>query len=143
MFSLVYVSSATRLFTPEELRELLKVSRSNNTALGISGMLLYKAGNFIQVLEGDEAVVQSVYGKIARDPRHRGCLVLIRQHQARRNFEQWSMGFVNVDNADTRSLPGYDEFMNVSFLDRRFAADPSQAHKLLLSFRQTMSSCSD
>ncbi len=51
-FFLVYVSSATRPFFREDLRVLLETCRKNNAELGVKGMLLYKDGNFTQVLKG-------------------------------------------------------------------------------------------
>jgi hypothetical protein len=51
MLSLVYASSAKQLFSEEDLTALLQQSRDNNTRLGLSGLLLYKDGNFMQVLE--------------------------------------------------------------------------------------------
>jgi hypothetical protein len=55
MFSIVYVSSALKPFSKTDLLTLLEKSRENNTSLGISGMLLYKDGNFMQVLEGESS----------------------------------------------------------------------------------------
>jgi hypothetical protein len=55
VFALVYVSSATKPFSPDELSELLAQARVDNAALGITGMLLYSNGNFMQVLEGGGA----------------------------------------------------------------------------------------
>ncbi len=58
MFFLVYVSSAVRPFSRVDLDDLLATSRANNARVGITGMLLYKDGNFMQVLEGDEEAVR-------------------------------------------------------------------------------------
>ncbi len=41
MFFLVYVSSATRPVSGEDLRALLETCRKNNAELEITGMLLY------------------------------------------------------------------------------------------------------
>ena len=50
IYSLVYVSSATTLFSESELDEILATSRENNARSSISGMLLYKDGNGAAVL---------------------------------------------------------------------------------------------
>lgn len=50
MFSLTYVSSVVEPFSERELGELLPKSRENSRRLDITGMLLYKDGNFMQVL---------------------------------------------------------------------------------------------
>ncbi len=52
MFFLVYVSSAVVPFTPAALVDLLATSHKNNSKSAVSGMLLYKDGNFMQALEG-------------------------------------------------------------------------------------------
>ena len=64
--SIIYVSSATELFTSETLRDLLAVSRRNNAARGISGILLYWDGNFLQYLEGPREQLDLLMTKVGR-----------------------------------------------------------------------------
>ena len=87
MFSIVYVSSAVQPFSQSELIALLESCRKNNAAAGVTGMLLYKEGSFMQVLEGEQTNVQQVFAKIARDPRHAGVSVLLKQNLAARDFD--------------------------------------------------------
>jgi hypothetical protein len=93
MSSLTYVSSATVPLSAEELRALLAKSRSNNERDGITGMLLYKDGNFMQVLEGPREVVMSVQKRIYGDPCHHGLLVLLQRDVKERSFGSWSIAF--------------------------------------------------
>ncbi len=65
MFFLTYVSTATRPFSKTDLSELMTESHENNARLGLTGMLLYKDGNFMQVLEGEEGDVRALYQKIS------------------------------------------------------------------------------
>jgi hypothetical protein len=58
MFRIVYVSAASEPFSDQQLKELLQKSRQNNVAAGITGMLLYKDGTFMQTLEGPELAVK-------------------------------------------------------------------------------------
>jgi Sensors of blue-light using FAD len=60
MFSVVYLSEASVPFSEKDLRELLTKSRENNSELGLTGMLLFKSGNFLQVLEGKKEKVGSL-----------------------------------------------------------------------------------
>jgi hypothetical protein len=133
MYRLVYVSSAVNLFTDEQLAQLLEVSRRNNTAADITGMLLYVEGNFIQVLEGDETVVMTTHQRIAKDPRHCGLITLLQGREGEREFTDWSMGFRKVEGSEAASLPGYSEFLNKG-------AGPDQqrsaALRLLENFRR-------
>ncbi len=138
MYSLTYVSSATRPFTPEELRALLTVSRTNNDRAGVTGMLLYKDGNFMQVLEGEREAVLVTKARIAADPRHRGFLVLLTGESAQRQFGSWSMAFRDLQTAGNLNLEGYDEFMNTPLTDPRFVQVPTDCQKLLMVFKRSM-----
>ena len=107
MIELIYVSAETRPFSSEELAELLQVARANNTELGVTGVLLYLEGSFLQVLEGPEDVVMELFDKIGLDRRH-GSVVLIRRSEIEtRNFGEWSMGFREVSASEARMLDGY------------------------------------
>lgn len=138
VFSLVYVSSATVPFTPEELVDLLKQSHEKNARLGITGMLLYKDGNFMQVLEGDEAAVRGLYETIRRDPRHHDVITLLEEEVPQREFSEWSMGFVDLKKVDVRDVPGYSAFLSTPLTGDAFAANPSRCRMLLRMFRTNM-----
>jgi hypothetical protein len=138
MFQLVYASSALRPFSEPELRTLLRKARQNNVKLGVTGMLLYKGGNFLQALEGEQEVVTTLLTSIESDPRHRGVLVLLRRTSEQRDFPDWSMGFRNLANQDAGNMPGYSDFMNTSLTGAELSQDPNRCMKLLLLFKKNM-----
>lgn len=138
LFHLVYVSSATAPFSDADLLELLKRSRANNTAIHITGMLLYEGGNFMQVLEGDKSAVEKVHARISRDPRHRGLMTLLKGEIPQRSFSDWSMGFRKIDPKEAAQLAGYSEFMNLDWRGTEMLANPGKALKLLAVFRDSM-----
>lgn len=72
MRQLIYVSSTKRDVPDATLNEILSVSRRNNEPAGITGMLMYLEGGFLQVLEGERAQVESTYQRICADKRHWG-----------------------------------------------------------------------
>ncbi len=111
LFSLVYVSTATRPFSDAELLDLLRQSRARNATIGVTGMLLHKDGNFIQVIEGPEEQVRELFALISADPRHHGIIVLHEERIPARQFEHWSMSFVNLDAETVRDVPGFDDFL--------------------------------
>jgi Sensors of blue-light using FAD len=76
VFFLTYVSTATRPFSKADLSELMTKSHENNARLGLTGMLVYKDGNFMQVLKREEGDVRALYEKISDDPRYKGTIVL-------------------------------------------------------------------
>lgn len=93
LFSLVYTSNAAKVFSDEELSDLLAESRKANQDASITGLLLYRNGRFVQFLEGPESRVRDVYGRIAADRRHTMVRVLVDGHPPERTFSDWSMGY--------------------------------------------------
>ena len=52
------------------LADILRVSRTNNEAAGVTGALMLYDDWFAQVLEGPEATVRGLYDRIRADRRH-------------------------------------------------------------------------
>jgi hypothetical protein len=137
MLSLTYVSSAAKLLSVADLVEMLQSIRPKNEGLLLSGMLLYSGGNIIQVIEGPEGAVESVFGAIATDPRHRGVLVLLRETIQQRAFPDWSMGFRYLGRSVLSDIAGYNDFVQ-SPLSEGLGPQASSAYKLLEVFRENM-----
>jgi hypothetical protein len=139
--SIVYVSTATPGLNAEELEELLKVSRRNNQRDGITGMLLYVEGNFMQAIEGTPDRIRDLYQRLECDPRHRGLNKLVDEPLAQRQFAQWSMAFRQVTVASLRAMEGFSDFLDRGFDTEAMRAWPDKAHKLLLTFREVTFAC--
>jgi hypothetical protein len=139
LIQLVYVSSASKPFSAQELVVLLECSRRNNAQVGITGLLLYREGNFMQALEGEAAEVSRLHDRIAIDPRHRGLITLVKRPLVERAFAEWAMGFRNLDAPEVRGQPGYSEFLNEDWLGTALQKNPDHAMKLLHLFRRGMS----
>ncbi|HLW94376.1 MAG TPA: BLUF domain-containing protein [Solirubrobacteraceae bacterium] len=136
---MTYVSSATDLFSTQQLTDLLRRSRDANERAAISGMLLYKDGNFMQTVEGPREAVDDLEARLARDPRHRGMLVLLRGEREQREFDGWSMGFRDLTvAAELAEVEGYSEFLETPLTADAFGADPDASQRLLLAFKRHM-----
>lgn len=62
------------------LRSPIRPHRAHGASFGgITGMLLHFDGNFEPVIEGPTATVEALLAMIARDPRHHGCMELLRR----------------------------------------------------------------
>ena len=136
MFYLVYVSMAAENISKEDLLKILAESRENNSKAGITGMLLHKDQNFMQVLEGEEAAVRALYQRILLDPRHRGILTLVEGERGERHFADWSMGFQDLSTPEARATPGYSEFLDLPLTAEEFTTDPGRCEKLLWAFKR-------
>lgn len=97
-YKLVYISNANNDLLATELYDIIKISTINNRKLGISGMLFFKSGMFMQVLEGDkDTIVNLYYNHIVHDNRHHDCKVVIEGYDNRKTFERWDMHFNAFD----------------------------------------------
>ncbi|GAB5520262.1 MAG: hypothetical protein RhofKO_25130 [Rhodothermales bacterium] len=106
----VYSSSARRALSDAELQDILAASRRNNEPVGVTGLLLYVEGNFLQILEGAQEDVESTYERIMRDERHSQILRLVSGHHPTRQFPDWSMGFRRVNRTELDAqLPGFSD----------------------------------
>jgi len=101
--TLVYSSKAKIQFTDDSIRSLTEKSSCNNALSGITGLLLYGSGNFLQVLEGNNSSIHILFERIRRDPRHDDCELLFEHTRDRRLFPKWNMGLLNLDG------PGYTD----------------------------------
>jgi hypothetical protein len=93
LHALVYVSTARHRLSLDEIDRLLERARVRNEREGVTGVLLYNDGCFMQYLEGPAAGMSVVYTAIQRDSLHGGLIELQRDMPTQREFQEWSMGF--------------------------------------------------
>jgi hypothetical protein len=85
-----------------ELANILASARRRNLADGITGMLLYYRGEFVQILEGKKQSVDKVYqNHIGPDARHSAISIVCQNPIASRSFSQWTMGFVGPEDIES------------------------------------------
>lgn len=137
MMQLVYISQATDLFSPGQFPHILEKSRKNNAALGVTGMLAYDAGAFIQVLEGQEGAIRRLYDKILKDPRHQSCRILTENAIRAREFGHWQMALIDTEGR----FATHDQYLSFGIMDftkdiARYGRDASRARRLLTKFRE-------
>jgi Sensors of blue-light using FAD len=106
---LMYASRAVAAVDQEELVAILKTSKVNNPKAGITGVLCFSEGIFIQVLEGGRNAVNRLYNRIATDSRHSDVVLLNYEEIAERRFAGWSMGQVNMARLNPALLLKYSE----------------------------------
>jgi hypothetical protein len=97
LFQLVYVSDAKELMTEAAIESLLTSCRRHNAENNISGLLIYSSGHFIQLLEGDETILGSLFARISVDKRHHHVQLLHFGVSPERFFGTWRMGLLNLD----------------------------------------------
>ena len=106
---LMYASRAAATVDQDALLAILKKSKVNNNAAGVTGLLCFSGGIFLQVLEGGRLPVSRLYNRIAADPRHTDVVLLSYDEIGERCFAGWSMGQVNLARLNPALLLKYSE----------------------------------
>jgi hypothetical protein len=105
---LLYVSRAVDT-SPEAIDNIVAQSRQSNPTCGITGILCYGGGIFLQAIEGGRNAVSELYGHIQRDTRHKDVVLLHFEEISERRFGGWTMGQVNLARINTSIVLKYSE----------------------------------
>ncbi len=109
---LVRLLYASTLLNPQDasvIDSILAQSRKHNPASGITGILVYSEGIFLQALEGGRKQVSELYQQICGDKRHTDVVLLHFEEITERRFGGWTMGQVNLANVNNSVLLKYSE----------------------------------
>ena len=118
LYALYYWSHSTRAISDAEAAELALRSAQNNARFGVTGLLLYGGtfqatpGVFAQWIEGEKTAIQSLFKRIAADPRHTDVQLIAEGHaedlvgRDGRLFPDWGMRFETVASVPV-TLPAF------------------------------------
>ena len=120
---IIYISTASYLMIEDELTSLLEQSRAWNLDHGITGLLIYikglfvdpssadleakLTGRFMQVLEGSKEELDYIFKNISSDKRHQDLILIENVPISQRDFESWQMGFHSYTLDEFKNSPGY------------------------------------
>ena len=136
MLQVSYVSQTKEPLSPPALLDLLLQCRRNNAAMGVTGMLLYGDRTFLQVIEGEDAVIDDLVATITRDPRHEEVKLLHRKPIDEREYGKWSMGFERVSADDLGDVEGLARFSVDDFTIDYLANNEPIVDMLLQRYRE-------
>lgn len=128
LYELVYLSLAEHPMSDSELRDLLTKARAYNDAHGITGVLIYRDREFMQLLEGEQADVMALYAHIEHDQRHRQVHCVWEGPIKARSCQGWLMGFAAPQDTELHALPGGQQILDEGL----FAAGRSSAGQHIL-----------
>lgn len=92
----LYLSTAAPGLPSGEVEVILAQSRRNNAADGISGLLLFNGSNFLQLIEGVDAVLGRLMRRLYTDPRHGSFVRLVDRPISRTVCVGWAMQPVGI-----------------------------------------------
>ena len=131
IYCLVFTSVATRKISDEDLKGLLDKSRQYNLALNITGMLLYLDPYFMQILEGDESIIDEKFKKISNDEMHHNVSLIYKKPIKERIFSKWTMGFNKI------GIEYFEDAKNLTeiYKNEAFKKHPKEVIELLKMFK--------
>ena len=108
---LVRLLYASRALDPsaQSIEDILAKSRQYNPTCGITGILCYGGGIFLQAIEGGRMAVSDLFGHIQKDVWHKDVVLLHYEEILERRFGGWTMGQVNMSKINTNILLKYAE----------------------------------
>ena len=134
MVRVMYISRARHQMSRGELSDLLAGARLRNEQHGITGILVYNAGYFAQILEGEEASIESLLANIKKDPRHDEYYMVSRGDIEERYFTGWAMDWVNLESLGEQSHRDLRLLLGPSGI-----ADRNSVYRALLTFMEAHS----
>jgi len=129
MFELIYRSIADESFSQTDTSNILNTARLFNEENNITGCLIFYDGEFIQILEGNQKLVQDLYANIEKDKRHNNVMLIAEGEKEERIFDNWSMAFHEFTNKDIKNINqalAIDNFISIS----KFTEKPTYAVEL-------------
>jgi Sensors of blue-light using FAD len=130
---LLYASRAAVGFGHDDLVAILRKSKVNNPRLGVTGVLCFADGIFLQALEGGRSQVSTLYNRIVADDRHHEACLLSFEEIGECRFEGWAMGQVNLGRLNPAQVIKYSESATLDPFSLPAAASLALFNELVIS----------
>lgn len=83
---------------PTDISGIVKASKRFNSEAHITGIILYRQGQYFQVLEGPDRVLDTLMSKILIDTRHEDIWVFTDLPIVERDFSRWEVNIFDFIN---------------------------------------------
>ncbi len=110
--SLSYISTARSDLAESDFRNILNEANQRNEELGLTGLLAFNGLNFMQILEGAPDSVNCCIQLIEADPRHDGLVIFDRCETKQRQFPDWQMAGILINQESEDTVSELDELLS-------------------------------
>ena len=131
MLRVTYLSAESYKLSSEDLLTILEKCNENNPLLGLTGMLIYGNGMFIQSVEGDEKIVKNTISKISSDARHKDFKILSEEITEQRLYDEFNMGFERLTEHSLSNITSLKS-LSLKQLNSQFLSKNTQVVEDLL-----------
>lgn len=108
LLQMVYISEAKAGLTRQDMDEIVRKSVINNAEIGVTGLLVQRHNQFMQVLEGSEPAVEILFRHIQADDRHSRLMTISKKMIVERDFPAWSMGWSDLPAKTDEMTQAFD-----------------------------------
>lgn len=106
---LLYASRAVNA-SAELLEAIVEHAKLRNVRRGITGVICFGNGTYMQLIEGERSTVNELYSKMMTDPRHKDLTLLAYEEIEERFYGKWTMGQVNMTQIHQATLLRFSGF---------------------------------
>lgn len=114
LFQLVSVSQADETLSYRDLEAFLDAAIQRNTANGVTGLLVYRDGRFLQILEGAQDDVLEAIGESIKEPQHTRVKVVAERPTGDRLFPFWAMAYQDGDLESSPCAPLFERLFQLA-----------------------------
>ena len=130
---IIYSSKALQAMDSNQLEQILTDARAGNEARNVTGALVYVDGVFLQVLEGERAVLDELLASIRNDGRHESMKVFHQAEIPARAFNEWRMAYLSTDIDDMARWAGLEGTESIDELLEQVHQDGQRVPRILIS----------
>ncbi|UOQ69389.1 BLUF domain-containing protein [Hymenobacter volaticus] len=106
VYHVLYRSQTKLGLVLPDVEALVNWSRHYNHEHHLTGLLLYSDDRFVQLLEGEEIAVRTLFARIQQDARHTQVVTLSEGPGPQRWFAEWSMAWGQIDPLELEQVLG-------------------------------------
>ena len=139
-FRLIYSSEAAPGLATPDLEGMLAESRIRNRVCGITGVLVFVDGAFLQILEGEKHDVLELMERIERDPRHHGVKVFHEEETDERAFASWNMAYLSPSAEEVSRWAELDGATTIGSVLASLESEPGRLPGMVVNILKAIAS---
>lgn len=113
-YAISYISTADINLNDQGVDDIMKETNIFNQSMDITGILLYNEMNFFQLIEGEKQIVEELYKKIIKDPRHKNIIKFLEKPVINLPFDGYLTDFItDTKKCDESKLKFYLHYIEV------------------------------
>jgi len=102
--TIIYRSHIGKSTSEPEVAKFIEKANQRNSDASVTGILLFDGEHFLQLLEGPEEEVETIYREICADPRHFSLTELLRDYSIERHFGNAGMELFDLRDYDKNAV---------------------------------------